>query len=573
MFKKVKNILKFVLPALLFGFIFFNIYQNKDLVLSFWSDFNAFLLVMSFTFMLIIYLEAAFNYHVLIKALNFPLDFRKSLYIFIVSNASRYIPGSVWQYIGRVEMAKNIGGVPRNISVLSLILEVFLLVNAALIVSLIALPFFRGELDQNYYVIFLIPFSLIFLHPKIAGFLIKLATGITKKNIVTDLAKFNFKGLVSVLPYFILNFLLNGFALFFLTKSIFPELGLENLLLFAGIFAFSWVIGYLSFLTPAGLGVSDLLLTYLLSFQMPFALASTIALSYRVLLMIAELVIFAFVMRINSGTSKTSLSKTKKAWETRSKKFGFKVEGVATKSLPPLINAGLDNWMLKNIVSAVNSLNSRKSINILDLGCGYGRLSKPLLKKFSKARIYGVDISKNYVDLYNKDLKPRGNAIEGDIRELPFRNKFFDVVFIVTTLMYLTNLDDQERAVKEMMRVLKAEGTVVIIERSPSGYFLFTFGGLVNLIRGKKNQEIPAASIDKNRLLALIKNSGGKIETISGIPFLSLFMPPAVLIGKINSGLINYAMGPINSLDKKFKSLLSPSLYLSYTVSKSVTKK
>lgn len=569
---KIKSILKFVLPTLIFGFIIFNIYNNKNQVLSFWDDFKILPLIISFLFTVLIYFEAAFNYHVLVKVLNFPLNFTQSLYIFIVSNASRYIPGSIWQYIGRVEMAKNIGKIPRKISILSLILEVFLLVNAALIVSLVALPFFQDQLNQNYLVIFLIPLTLVFLHPKIAKNLIAIVAKATGRNSIEGLAEINFNGLIPILPYFILNFFLNGLALFFLAKSIFPELGLENLLLFSGIFAFSWVVGYLSFLAPAGLGVSDFLLTYLLSFRMPFALASTIALSYRIFLTISELLVFTLVMRITLYPNIKTLE-TKRAWEERSRKFGYKVEGVATKSLPPVINQQLDNWMLENIRSVINKVLSKKRIRVLDLGCGYGRLSKPLLKEFRNLKTYGIDISKNYVDLYNRDLNPRGNAAEGDIKKLPYKNNYFDVVFIVTTLMYSIKIEDQKKALAEIIRVLNPRGKAIIIERSPSGYFLFTLGGLVNLIRGKKNREIKAVSIDKNILEKNIRQVNGKVEIVCGIPFLSLFMPYSIFVFKVSANLTNQISKQANFLDKKMSSFLWPSLYLCYTVSKSTLKK
>lgn len=569
MLQTVKSALKFLLPVLLIGFLLFKIYQNWNLALTFWTDFELTPLIISISLMFLIYLEAAFNYHSLIKNIGYPLKLSQSFYIFIVSNASRYIPGSIWQYVGRVELAKRIGGLPRSISVLSLILEIFLLINAALIVSLIALPFFKGFVNQNYLPVFIIPFSLIFLHPKIAPKLIGIIARVAKKDIGHSLTGFNFGRMVFVLPWFILNFLLNGAALFFITRAIYPQIGVENILLFSGIFAFSWVVGYLSLFAPAGLGVTDVLLVYLLSFQIPFVLSSTIALSYRVLLTIAELGVFLFVMKMNSNNQAENLVNTQKAWEERSRKYGYKIEGVATKSLPPLINKQLDDWMLENIESSLNNISiKQKKIKILDLGCGYGRLSKPLLKKFPAVNTFGVDISKNYVELYNKDLKPRGKAIKGDIRILPFKNNFFDVVFIVTTLMYLTKTEDQIKALKEIMRVSKPGGKIVIIERSPSGYYLFTLGGLISLIRGSKNKEIPANSINKDSLKKIIYQTGGKLEKISAIPFLSLYMPASVLLYLINSRIIDLSLKPINYFDQKFKSFLWPSLYLAYTVSK-----
>lgn len=562
MLKTLRKILRFFIPLLLISFILFNIYSNRQVVLSFWMDFNPIPLIVSFFLMLLIFIEAGFNWHILLNKLNFPISFKKSLYIFIISNAGRYIPGSIWQYIGRVELGKKEASIPREINVLSLVLEIFILVNAALIVSLLAVPFIYSKIDNNYFWLLLAPFSLILMHPLVARNIIKTIAKFTGRDIGSSLASIRFTAIFSVLPFFILNFLLNGLAIFFLTEAVYPEVSLLDLVFFTGVFAFSWVVGFVSIIAPAGLGVTDLLLAYLLSLVMPLPLASTIALSYRVFLTLAELAVFLWVLR--SGSKQEPLD-LRSSWEERSQKFGNKVEGVATKSLPIDVNRKLDRWMFVQIEKVINNnLKQRTATRILDLGCGYGRLSKPLLDKYLHVKTYGIDISKNYVNLYNKNLYPRGKAAEGDIKELKFKDNYFDGVFMVTTLMYLTARGDQLKAIREILRVLKPGGKLVIIERSRTGYFLFTFGGLISLIRGSKNREIPAVSIDEKELKIKILESGGRISRVAGLPFLSLMMPLLIISSKINSNIFNLLLKLANYYDGKFPNFTYPSLYISY---------
>lgn len=572
MLKTVKKSARFILPTLLLGFIVLNIIRNKDLVLEYWKNFDLFFLVISYVFMVAIFVEAGLNWHELIKRIGYPLEFKKSLYIFITSNASRYIPGSIWQYIGRIELAKKTGGIPRKTAIISLVLEGFILINAAFLVSFLALPYLNQEFSKNYLWILAIPLSLTLFHPSFAESVIKLIAKISGKDI-GNITKINISSLILVLPFFVLNFILNGVALFFLTRAIFPEVGIENIIFFSGIFAFSWAVGFLSLFAPAGLGVTDLLLAYLLSFQIPFALASVVALFYRVLLTVAELTVFLYVMKINFNDPTVNYLDIKQAWEKRSKKFGYKIEGVTTKSLPPQVNSQLDNWMLNNIKEVISDSGDKKNTRILDLGCGYGRLSKPLLESFPNIKVFGIDVSNNYVALYNKDLGPRGKAMEGDIRRLPYKSSYFDSVFMVTTLMYLAKKKDQKKAVKEILRVLKPGGNAIVIERSPSGYFLFTLGGLVNFIRGEKNQEITAVSINKEEFKENVKSADGIINNVYGIPFFSLFLPFSVILYKIAPHILGIYLNPIKYLDKKFKSFLWPSLYLSYTISKPLNLK
>lgn len=564
--KAINKTAKFIIPVLLLGFLSLNISQNLDLILSYWKNFDLFFLSLGLFFMLAVFIEAGLNWHELLKRLGYPLPFKKSLYIFIVSNASRYIPGSIWQYISRVELAKKIGNIPRKGVILSLVLEIFILVNAALVTSILALPYLNQAFLENYFWILIIPLSLIFFHPAVFKFCLKIISKITKKEI-GNIATIKPQEIILTVPFFISNFLLNGFALFFLTKAIYPQVSFESILFFSGVFAFAWAVGFLSIFAPAGLGVTDLILAYLLSFQMPFALASTVALSYRVFLSVAEMIVFIFVMKIRLNSDTSGYTDTARAWEERSRYFGKKVEGVATKSLPTQINKELDDWMLERI-KKIAKLFKEKSVKVVDLGCGYGRLSKPLLENYKNFKIYGIDVSKNYVNLYNRDLKPRGKALVGDIKRLPFKDNSIDIVFMVTTLMYLTEKNDRKMALNEIIRVLKPSGRSIIIERNPSGYYLFTLGGLVSLIRGKRNKEITAVSINKNELIRTIRSAGGKVDEISGIPFLSLFLLPSVMINKLNSKMIGFILNPIILLDKKIKFLLWPSLYLSYTISK-----
>lgn len=562
MLEVLKKILRFFVPLILIGFILFNIYSNRQIVTTFWADFNPVPLVVSLFLMIVIFIEAGFNWHVLLKRLNFPISFKKSLHIFIVSNAGRYIPGSIWQYIGRVELGKKEASIPRGLNLLSIVLEIFILVNAALIVSLLALPFIYSKIDQNYIWILLIPSSLLLMHPAIAKRSIKLIARFTGKDIGDSLTSIKLRVIFSALPFFILNFLLNGVAIFFLTKAIYPNVSLFDLVFFTGVFAFAWVVGFVSIIAPAGLGVTDVLLAYLLSLVIPLPLASTIALSYRVLLTITELLVFLWVLRLDT---KDNLVDLKKSWEERSRKFGSKVEGVATKSLPLSVNNKLDEWMFGQIEELVKGdLKKKTKLKILDLGCGYGRLSKPLLLKYPKIKTFGIDISKNYVNLYNKSLSPRGRAFEGDITKLKFKDDYFDGVFMVTTLMYLTDPLEQLKAIKEIFRVLKPGGKLVIIERNPIGYLFFTLGGLVSLLRGNKNREISAVSINKQELETKITKSGGKVTRFSSLPFLSLLMPILIISSKMNLDLFGWLIKVANYYDKKFSKFTLLSLYISY---------
>lgn len=253
------------------------------------------------------------------------------------------------------------------------------------------------------------------------------------------------------------------------------------------------------------------------------------------------------------------------AWEERSRKYGTKPEGVLPKSLPAPVNDYLNNWMFEQIRWSMKTF---KKAVVLDLGCGYGRLSKQILDEFKNLSIVGIDVSQTYVDLYNKNLSPRGRAIRGDIRNLPFKDSFFNVVFMVTTLMYIIKKPDQEKVCDEIFRVLKPGGRFVIIERNPIGQNIITFGGLISKIRGRKHKEIPAASFRKDYLTGLIKKSGGFVIQTRGIPAWTLLLPLSIIIFTMSQNLARKFLGLVESLDNLLSWFLTPSLYISYTGTK-----
>lgn len=249
-------------------------------------------------------------------------------------------------------------------------------------------------------------------------------------------------------------------------------------------------------------------------------------------------------------------------WEQRSKVYGTRPEGVLPKSFPGPVNNYLHNWMFGRIKETIPK---NKKVRILDLGCAYGRLSSEILKEFPKAHTFGVDVSHHYISLYNESLNPRGKATVGDIRNLPFGDDSFDIVFMVTTLMYVIKKEDQERVMKEIFRILKPKGKFVVIERNPIGYALITLGGLVGKLRGKKFQEITSVSFRKTYMSFLIREGGGSIDHYRGLPAWTLFLPFSVLLSKVNTGLLKKILNVIRPLDVRVSWLLTLSLYISYS--------
>jgi ubiquinone/menaquinone biosynthesis C-methylase UbiE len=97
---------------------------------------------------------------------------------------------------------------------------------------------------------------------------------------------------------------------------------------------------------------------------------------------------------------------------------------------------------------------------ILDNGCGTGILFEALPDR--RYNIVGLDISARMLSYARQRAK---NLVLGDSQELPFRNESYDLV-VGRSLLH--HLPDPYMGVKEMARVLKKGGKMVVVDTNAS---------------------------------------------------------------------------------------------------------
>ncbi len=125
-----------------------------------------------------------------------------------------------------------------------------------------------------------------------------------------------------------------------------------------------------------------------------------------------------------------------------------------------------ENWFVKNKFaywSELEAVGSLISEGVgLEVGVGTGRFAKPLGVQ------YGIDPSLQML----KIAKSLGiKAVKAVGEHIPFKNKTFDYCLMVTTICFL---EDPKKALKEIYRVLKENGKVLIgfiDKNSPVGKF------------------------------------------------------------------------------------------------------
>ncbi len=113
--------------------------------------------------------------------------------------------------------------------------------------------------------------------------------------------------------------------------------------------------------------------------------------------------------------------------------------------------------------------------HVLEVGCGTGVVARTAARRVgANGRVTGLDPSPVMLSIARgiaeqEGLSDRIDLHEGDVRRLPFGDGQFDVVLAVTALSHTT---DADRAIPEMLRVLRPGGRIGIFDMDVSSWII-----------------------------------------------------------------------------------------------------
>ncbi|MBN2167195.1 MAG: bifunctional demethylmenaquinone methyltransferase/2-methoxy-6-polyprenyl-1,4-benzoquinol methylase UbiE [Marinilabiliaceae bacterium] len=154
----------------------------------------------------------------------------------------------------------------------------------------------------------------------------------------------------------------------------------------------------------------------------------------------------------------------------KKKQVAIMFDNIAPKYdlLNHLLSLGIDKIWRRNAIQLLKHINSPK---ILDVATGTGDLAIALNKKLN-ASVVGLDLSNEMLQVAKEKVLKLNirdvELVQGDSENLPFADNTFDAV---TVAFGVRNFENLKLGLKEMKRVLKPSGKMVILEFSKPKYF------------------------------------------------------------------------------------------------------
>jgi 2-polyprenyl-3-methyl-5-hydroxy-6-metoxy-1,4-benzoquinol methylase len=179
-------------------------------------------------------------------------------------------------------------------------------------------------------------------------------------------------------------------------------------------------------------------------------------------------------------------------------------ENVNQMTVPPLIR---------------EEINSKIKGCVLDIGCGEGRIVNYLLKIGNTKEVIGLDVNVIH-------LKWHENRICGDAQFLPFKNATFDSVTCIEVLEHLQN---PELCVREINRVLKTGGSVVLSSPTlniPLPILVSIFRKFIGmeLTDSVKSSDRHHHVFSTNNLINMLNSNDFNLENIIPFRFTTIFL-------------------------------------------------
>jgi hypothetical protein len=277
--------IKFVLAATVIYFAGRQLVTNWSEVSGYHWTINPLLIILSVVFHLITFVVLSKMWCLLITAFGFDVPLKYGFKVAYIANLGRYIPGKIWQVFGMVYLLKKIN-INKEVALASWGIATLFGLSPAFLAGFITICFYpemlshtlSGNLGIGPFVAVAVTFAASFVLVFAPDKAMALFNWILK-TLRRPPVQFKLKKKVALQVYlgYFIGWICYGISFYTFMNAIMVK---PDIPVIAGIgsFVMAYIIGYLTFFSPGGLGARELVLTTVLSpFLGPMAVGLAVA--------------------------------------------------------------------------------------------------------------------------------------------------------------------------------------------------------------------------------------------------------------------------------------------------------
>ena len=293
-----KRVLQIGLPVIILALFLYQVKKNWADLTAYTFQWNPWLLALAFLGFMLQELSYGLIWRAILARLDSHLGLRVCLRIYLASEFVRYIPGNVWHVLTRILWVGKYG-VSRPVAFASMAIELITKLAAGMLVFSMSLLFWqdygkvgsllRGSLLDILGVAGIIAL-FIGLHPRVLNGVLNWALRRMKREPIQLTLRYS--DILFITLAWCASWIVAGSAFYVLLLALWPGAPLVAWPICIGIYAIAWDIGFVSFITPSGLGVREAAIVglFALALPLPAGLASIMALLSRLVSTLAEVV-------------------------------------------------------------------------------------------------------------------------------------------------------------------------------------------------------------------------------------------------------------------------------------------
>lgn len=243
-----------------------------------------------------------------------PVGFKVASGIFFTSQVAKYLPGGVWNFVAAAEAGVQ-HAISRRRSLTVLITWMLMSVLTGSLLSLAPIALDPENLLSDYWgALLLVPVLLVFLSPPVLNRAVNTGLRVLRREGMDS--PFTWSGLTISLLWSLAAWAFAGIQVWLILTAAGMDASVSTYALATCGYALAWVIGFLVFFAPVGLGVREVVLgAVLLGYDLDAGQILTVILLSRLLFTVADIVLGVGASLTTASPARSATTATLKSGE------------------------------------------------------------------------------------------------------------------------------------------------------------------------------------------------------------------------------------------------------------------